>query len=84
MIAVMADAIEAMSHEVFITYLAIPMMFTDDEIATKIRSYYANAPSQDRLELARVLAALKGPGGITGPIRSAVREINGLPPLPGD
>lgn len=80
----MADAIDKMSHGVFVTYLTIPGMFTDAEIAVKIRSYYPNATPKERLELAQALQALKGPGGVTGPIRSAIRFVHNLPPVQGD
>jgi len=80
----MADAIENMSHDEFVTYLPIPGIFTDAEIADKIGSYYPHASAKERLELAQAALKLKGPGGITGPIRTALRIINGLPPIEGD
>jgi hypothetical protein len=79
----MADPIEQMSHEVFVTYLAIPGIFTDDEIAEKILKSYEHALPNERLELLQALQKAK-PGGVSGPIRTAVRIINGLPPLEGD
>jgi hypothetical protein len=78
------DAIDDMSHQVFVTYLAIPGLFTDDEIAAKIRSYYPTANASERLELAQAIINLKGPGHVTGHIRSAIRFTQGLPPIPGD
>jgi len=80
----MTDPIGEMSHQIFVTYLAIPGLFSDDEIAVKIRSYYATADATERLELARAITKLKGPGQVIGPIRSAIRFIYGLPPIPGD
>jgi hypothetical protein len=79
----MTDPIEQMPHEVFVIYLALPGMFTDDEIAKKIVASYEHAAAKERLELLQALQKIK-PEGLSGPIRTAVRIINGLPPLDGD
>ncbi len=75
----MADPITEMSHEEFVTYLAIPGLFTDSEIATKIRDYYPNASSSERLELAKGLHSRQE---LTPPVVSAaIRSVFGLPPI---
>lgn len=79
----MTDPIEQMPHEAFVIYLAIPGMFTDDEIAKKILNSYEHSSTKERVELLQALQKVK-PGGLSGPIRSAVRIISGLPPLEGD
>ncbi|MEX6430114.1 MULTISPECIES: hypothetical protein [Ferrimicrobium] len=73
------DPITEMSQEVFVTYLAIPGLFTDSEIATNIRDYYSNTSSSERHELAKVLHSRQE---LTPPVISAViRSVYGLPPI---
>lgn len=80
----MSDAIDQMSHEEFIIYLAIPGVFTDEEIAGKILNYYACSTSLQRLELAQALRDRNGPGELRGPIRTVIRSLNNLPAIEGD
>jgi hypothetical protein len=78
------DPISEMSHRVFVTYLAIPGLLSDEEIAAKIRSDYVSADASEKLELAQAISRLKGLEPVMGPIRSAIRFTYGLPPIPGD
>ena len=57
-------------------------MFTDEEIAEWIRTHRMS--SQDKIDLTRAVSAFKRGGPITGVIRTAFREKEGLPPIPGD
>jgi hypothetical protein len=56
-------------------------MFTDEEIAEWIRGNPLT--SIQKVVLIDAIAGLKG-GPITGIIRTALREREGLPPVPGD
>ena len=56
-------------------------MFTDEEIAEWIRAHQMS--SQDKIVLMQAVSVLKG-GPITGVIRTAFREKEGLSPVPGD
>ena len=72
--------IEGMAKNEFV--MLIPTgVFTDNEIAGKIRTYSPSGAEYN--ELLEAVSKLKG-GTITGPIRTALRAINGLPPVPGD
>jgi len=53
----------------------------DEEIAEWIRANQLSA--KDKVALTRAIADLKR-GPITGVIRTALREKEGLPPVPGD
>jgi len=76
----MSDVIGRMSHAEFVTLIAAGIL-TDEEIAAKIRSYSPSGAR--RVELVQVVSKFKG-GPITGPIRTAIRGLDGLPPVPGD
>ncbi len=78
----MSDPIASMPLERFITALS-SMIFTDEEIAHWIRNHQQLSTSQKR-DLTRAIAELKGKPPITGIIRTALRELDGLPPVPGD
>jgi len=56
-------------------------MFTDEEIAEWIKAYQLSA--KDKIALTQAIADLKR-APITGVIRTALREKEGLPPVPGD
>lgn len=56
-------------------------IFTDEEIAEWIRANQLSA--KDRITLVQAVGDLKR-GPITGVIRTALREKEGLPPIPGD
>jgi hypothetical protein len=56
-------------------------MFTDEEIAEWIKANQLSA--KDKITLTRATADLKS-GPITGVIRTALREKEGLRPVPGD
>ena len=56
-------------------------MFTDDEIAEWIKANRLSA--KDKATLTQAIADLKR-GPITGVIRTALREKEGLSPVPGD
>jgi hypothetical protein len=65
----------------FITLLGV-RIFTDDEIAHWLRTHpYLSA--KEKLEFMQTLQKIKTPP-ITGIIRTAIRELDGLPPVPGD
>lgn len=77
----MSDRIQEMSAEEFLIYLGI-LIFTEDEIAYWIRGHQREA-IQHQLELAQTLSRIYG-GAITGIVRTAIRELHNLPPVPGD
>jgi len=77
----MSDVIGRMSHAVFVTLVPAGIL-TEDEIAEKIRSY--SPQGAERLELVDAVVKFKGGGPVTGPIRTALRSLDGLPPVPGD
>jgi len=77
----MNDRITSLSPETFATALSVGM-FTDDEIAEWIRNNPLRAGSE-KLQVLQAIGKLKG-GPITGIIRTALREAEGLPPVPGD
>jgi hypothetical protein len=56
-------------------------MFTDEEIAEWIKANQLSA--NDKIALTQAIAELKS-GPVTGVIRTALREKEGLPPVPGD
>jgi hypothetical protein len=56
-------------------------MFSDEEIAEWIRAHHLS--SKEKVILTQALSDLKR-GPITGVIRTALREKEGLPPVPGD
>jgi hypothetical protein len=70
-----------MSHEEFVTLLRA-RIFTDEEIVRKVSSY-EQRPRHQRTELVEAISEIKG-GPITGPIRTALRALDGLPPVAGD
>ena len=76
----MSDVIGRMSHAEFLALIAAGIL-TDDEIAVKIRSYPPRGI--ERAELLQAVATFKG-GPISGPIRTAIRGLDGLPPVPED
>jgi hypothetical protein len=79
----MADSVDEMSHEVFVTYIPLGVL-TDDEIAAKIGTYPRVTSPKIKLELTQAIQKLKGGGPVSGPLRSALRGLSGLPPVPGD
>jgi hypothetical protein len=77
----MSDAIASISPEEFITLLPA-MILTDEEIAHWIRKNRVSG--RQKVELLQAVARLKGGGPVTGIIRTALREMEGLRPVPGD
>jgi hypothetical protein len=77
----MTDALENLSWEEFV--ILIPAhVFTDEEIAAKV---VANRPvGREKVEVLQAVLALKGGGPVTGILRTAFRELEGLPPIHGD
>ena len=57
-------------------------IFTDEGIVGKVAQYQGR-PLKERSELVQAISEIKG-GPITGPIRTALRALDGLPPVPGD
>lgn len=76
----MSDPITSMSPDVFTTLLSA-RIFTDEEIAAWIRSNPLTG--KQKVELLQAIVTLKG-GSVTGIVRTALREMEGLPPVPGD
>jgi hypothetical protein len=56
-------------------------LFTDAEIAGWIRSH--RLTGKQKIQVLEAIGKFKG-GTVTGVIRSALREMEGLPPVPGD
>lgn len=77
----MSDPITSMSPDVFTTLLSA-RIFTDEEIAAWIRSNPLTG--KQKVELLQAIVTLKGGGPVTGIVRTALREMEGLPPVPGD
>lgn len=77
----MSDPMEQMSPEAFTSYVSIPNMLSDDEIAHWIRTHSVTA--QQKLDFLEALQKVK-PNGVQGIVRTALREWEGLPPVPGD
>jgi hypothetical protein len=77
----MSEPIDSMSHHEFLT-LVRAGIFTDEEIVGKV-AQYPGRPLKERTELVQAISEIKG-GPITGPIRTALRALDGLPPVPGD
>jgi len=85
------DLVRTSYHQLVANIVSIPLdafaiglrvgMFTDEEIAEWIRANQLSA--QNKITLIQALADLKN-GPITGVIRTALREKDGLPPVPGD
>jgi hypothetical protein len=69
------DPVESMSFETFMTALSGGIL-SEQEIADWIRSNRVS--SSQKLELTRAI------GPVTGVIRTALRELDGLAPVPGD
>ena len=78
----MVGSIEELPHEAFVTLIPSGVL-TDAEIAEKIRSYPRLVTPKQYLELSEAVLKLKG-APVTGPIRSALRSLHDLPPVPGD
>jgi hypothetical protein len=76
----MSDRIDSMTPREFITLLQA-RIFTDDEVVQWIRAHRVSG--QEKVDLLTTIAQLKG-GTVGGPIRTALREVEGLPPIPGD
>jgi hypothetical protein len=74
------DPIASIPLEALVTGISA-MLFTDEEIAEWIRNHELTA--SDRTKLIQAVVGLKGPP-LTGIIRTALREKDGLPPIPGD
>lgn len=79
-IALMSDRITSIPSEEFANLLSLGM-FTDAEIAEWVRSKRLTA--KEKILVTKAVGKLKG-GAITGIIRTAMREMEGLPPVPGD
>jgi hypothetical protein len=77
----MSDPIASMSPEEFATLLPA-RIFTDGEIAHWIRSNPLGG--SQKVQVLQAIVALHGGGPVTGVIRTALREMDGLPPVPGD
>jgi hypothetical protein len=77
----MSDPIASLSVEEFTTALA-SRIFSDQEIAHWIRSNPVGG--SQKVQLLRAIDKLKGGGLITGILRTALREMEGLPPVSGD
>ncbi len=67
-----------MVPEVFTTLLSA-RIFTDEEIAAWIRSNPVAGKQQ--VELLQAIVTLKGDEPLTGIVRTALREVEGLPPV---
>lgn len=78
----MADPIADLSHEEFIIFLPSGVL-THDEIAEKIRSY-ERPSAKEKLEIVEAVQKLFRGGPVTGSIRTAIRALDGLPPVPED
>ena len=76
----MTDPIASIPLEQFINMLKTNL-FSDQEIAYWIRNNQLTA--DQKLELTRAIIEYKGPP-VTGIIRTALRELDGSPPIPGD
>ena len=57
-------------------------IFTEQEIAHWVRNNRVGA--KQKVELLQAIAAFRGVTSITGILRTALREMEGLPPIPGD
>jgi len=76
-----SDPIKAMSAAEFATLLSA-RIFTDEEIVQWVQTH---SPKGDgKLLVLRAIVAVKGKGEVPGPLRTALRAWEGLPPLPGD
>jgi hypothetical protein len=78
---VVTDPIASIAPEAFVALLPV-RVFTDEEIAHWIRTNPISRSQKSAL--VEAIVALKGQGPITGLIRTALREMEGLPPVPGD
>jgi hypothetical protein len=77
----MSDAADHVDHpDVFVAAMTAGTL-TDAEIAEWIRVNRPAGPK--RTEVTNVISQFKG-GPITGPIRTALRSLDGLPPVPED
>ena len=84
----MSDPIKAMSAAEFATLLSARIftlsarIFTDEEIVQWVQTHLPKV--DDKLLVLRAIVAVKGKGEVPGPLRTALRAWEGLPPLPGD
>ena len=81
----MHESIARMSLDEFLTLMTV-LVFTEDEVAEKIASY-TPASAAERIRIAQAvleMRTLRGGLPVTGPVRTALRQIAGLGPLPGD
>lgn len=76
------DRLQSIPPEAFIDMIPLKV-FSDDEIAAWIGIHGRWLGPQERIDLYKAAAALKG-GTITGVLRTALRAMNDLPPVPGD
>ena len=76
----MTDPIASTPLDQFINTLKTGI-FSDQEIAYWIRNNQLSASQE--LELTRAIVEFKG-SPVTGIIRTALRELHGDPPIPGD
>jgi len=76
-----ADPLANVSWEAFVTLIPV-FVFTDEEIAGKIRA--TRPTGKDKLAVLQAVVQYKGGGPVTGTLRTAFRELEGLPPIAGD
>jgi hypothetical protein len=76
-----SDPIKAMSAAEFATLLSARIL-TDEEIVQWVQTHSPKV--DDKLLVLRAIVAVKGKGEVRGPLRTALRAWEGLPPLPGD
>jgi hypothetical protein len=77
----MSDPIASLPLEAFTAGLRTKM-FSDQEIAGWIRSNPVGG--SQKVALLQAITELKAGGPITGIVRTALREMEGLPPVEGD
>lgn len=77
----MSDPIASIPVEEFVILLSA-RIFSDQEIVHWIRNN--RVAGQQKVELLQAIVKLKGDGPVMGIIRTALREMEGIPPVPGD
>jgi hypothetical protein len=78
----MDDRIASMSHEEFVIYMKSRVL-TEGEIAEKIMSY-DHPSSAEKLDLTLGVREFLGGAAVMGQLRTALRHLSGLEPIPGD
>jgi hypothetical protein len=75
------DPIASIPAEDFTSGVRI-RMYSEQEIAHWVRNN--RLIGKQKMEFLQALAEFNGAGPMTGIIRTALREMEGLPPIPGD